>query len=98
MLATPTNVVATPLAGGQIQLTWDDNSAHEDSYDVEVADANGAWTLPIVLPAGSTSYIATQGPYGALEPGLQYRFSVRALVGMGGISGRGISSLVTALV
>ena len=97
MLATPTNVVATPRAGGQIQLSWDDDSAGEDSYDVEVAGPNGVWTLPTVLAAGTTSYIATQGPYGALEPGLQYRFSIRALVGMGGASARGISPTVTAI-
>ena len=37
------------------------------------------------------------GPYGALQPGLQYRFSIRALVGMGGASARGISGTVTVL-
>lgn len=95
MLATPTNVVATPLAGGQIRITWDDNSSNEDSYDVEVAGPSGVWTLPTVLSSGTTSYVATQGPYGALEPGLQYRFSVRALVGIGGASARGISQIVT---
>jgi hypothetical protein len=95
LLGRPMNVNATPLPDGTIQLTWDDDSVHEDSYDVEVAGPSGVWTLPIVLPAGTTSYLATQGPYGALEPGLQYRFSVRALVGMGGASARGISGTVT---
>jgi hypothetical protein len=97
MLGRPLNVVATPLPDGMIQLNWVDASANEDSYDVEVAGPSGVWTLPIVLPAGTTSYLATQGPYGTLEPGLQYRFSVRALVGMGGASARGISGIITAL-
>jgi len=57
----------------------------------------GAWTLPITLPAGSNSYLVTDGPFGMPQAGLQYRFSVRALIFAGGASSRGTSPTVTAL-
>jgi hypothetical protein len=97
LLATPTNVVATALPGGQFQLTWDDVSTSETNYVIEVAQGTGAWTLPITLPAGTTSYTITDGPYGVPQAGLQYRFSVRALVFAGGASSRGVCGFVTAL-
>jgi hypothetical protein len=97
LLATPTNVVATALPGGQFQLTWDDVSTSETNYVVEVAQEAGAWTLPLTLPAGSNSCIITEGPYGVPQAGLHYRFSVRALIFAGGASSRGVSSAVAAL-
>jgi hypothetical protein len=97
LLATPTNVIATALPGGQFQLTWDDVSTSETNYVVEVAQEASAWTLPVPLPAGSNSCIITDGPYGVPQAGLHYRFSVRAFIFAGGASSRGVSSAVTAL-
>jgi hypothetical protein len=97
LLATPTNVIAMALPGGQFQLTWDDVSNAETNYVVEIAQEAGAWTLPITLPAESNSYLITDGPYGVPQAGLQFRFSVRSLIFAGGASSRGISAAVTAL-
>ena len=89
LLSTPTRVLVTPLPSGQFQLTWDDVSNDETNLRRRDRQAAGAWTLPITLPAGSNSYLITDGPYGVPQAGLQYRFSVRSLIFAGGASSRG---------
>lgn len=49
LVATPTTLVALPLAGGQVGLAWNDNATNEASYQVERAANGGAWATVATL-------------------------------------------------
>jgi len=55
-LATPTNLVASYVAGTGISLTWLDNSFAETSYVVERSENGGLFASLVSLGVGSTSY------------------------------------------
>lgn len=72
--ATPGDTAATPLSSTAIRVTWTDNAANEDSYELQSStDAGSSWTT-ISLPANTTDYEAT-----GLVPATQYWFRVRAV-------------------
>jgi hypothetical protein len=54
--ANPTNLVAKAADGQSINLTWKDNSAVEDGYEVSRLDAAGTWADLAVLPPNAVSY------------------------------------------
>jgi fibronectin type 3 domain-containing protein len=70
----PTNLVATPISGVQINLTWVDNANNEAGYDIEEsADGGNTWTHVTNASANSSAYAV-----GGLQPGTAYSFRVRA--------------------
>lgn len=71
--ATPTNVRANNVSSSQVQLSWADNSAVEDGYQVSRSDAGGAWVLVATLSPNSVAYSDV-----GLAPG-SYGYRVRAL-------------------
>jgi hypothetical protein len=68
----PTNLTAKAVDAQTIDLTWVDNSAFEDSYEVQRCCQAG-WIVVATLPANATTY---------RDPGLvtnaQYYYQVRA--------------------
>lgn len=68
--AAPTNLVAKPLSDLSVELTWADNSAFEDGY--EVVRATDTQVI-VELPAGSTGYRDT-----GLSGNMTYNYHVRA--------------------
>jgi hypothetical protein len=56
----PTNLVATPVSGSEVDLTWTDNATNETSYTVQRAPDNngvaGAYATIATLGANATSY------------------------------------------
>ena len=67
--AALTNLAATVIGGGAIELTWTDNSAVEDGYEVsyghfgcESEGNTNEWPMA-VLPANSTSFLTGPATY-----------------------------------
>jgi fibronectin type 3 domain-containing protein len=54
--ANPTNLVAKAVDRQSITLTWTDNSAFEDGYNVSRLDAAGVWTDIATLAPNAASY------------------------------------------
>ena len=76
-LRAPSALVATELAGGQIQLTWQDNATAETGYRVLARDAAVAAATPQAISAdlpANTSSFAVAG----LLPGVGYDLLVEA--------------------
>jgi Matrixin/Fibronectin type III domain len=69
--AAPSHLVATPLSPTAVALTWQDNSADEASFRVEVAGFGG-FSEVAVLAADVTGYTVT-----GLDPAALYLFRVR---------------------
>lgn len=67
----PTDLAGSGESGGKVNLTWTDNSGHEDGYEVYVDDV-----LEDTTAADATSYQVT-----GLTDGVEYDFKVRAKVG-----------------
>ncbi len=79
--AAPTNLVATPVESGTIELTWTDNSGVEDGYDVEKLinycdydQCYSYWASIATLGPNATSYRDT-----GLSPGEFATYFVQAL-------------------
>lgn len=72
--AVPMGLSAKATANQTINLTWTDNSAVEDGYEVSRYYYGGSWTVVATLPANATSYLDN-----ALTLDLRYTYQVRAL-------------------
>ena len=70
--AAPTNLAATPVDAQTIDLTWVDNSAFEDGYEVQRCCQTG-WIVVASLPANATTYRDA-----GLVTNAQYYYLVRA--------------------
>jgi len=76
--AAPDNVIATPLASGPVQLTWNDAAADEEGYRIERRPSGGQWeTLGEVGP-NSHSFADLTG-----DSGQAYEYRVLTLHGGG---------------
>lgn len=60
----PTNLVATGVSQSQIDLSWDDNSANETGFRVEVSTDGVSFSTLSNRPANATSYSHTGLPAG----------------------------------
>jgi Bacterial Ig domain len=75
-ISSPTNLVATPISGTEIDLTWEDNSNNEDAFPIERAtSADGPWSEIAIVGANVTSYADT-----GVQPETSYFYRVRACV------------------
>ena len=70
--AAPTNLTATAIDAQTIDLTWVDNSAFEDGYEVQRCCQTG-WIVVASLPANATAYRDA-----GLVTNAQYYYLVRA--------------------
>jgi hypothetical protein len=77
-LAAPRRLTARPSSRTTVVLTWRDRAVGEQGYGVEMQGRGGAWSAVKSLAANSTT-TAVRG----LQPGVTYRFRVRALGGAG---------------
>jgi hypothetical protein len=60
--AAPTNLVATAVSVGQIDLAWADNSSNETGFKVYRSTDGVAFSLKVTTAAGVTSYSDTGRP------------------------------------
>ncbi len=74
--AAPSNLVATPLSGTEIRLTWTENATNETGYSVERSTDGATWSAIANLGANSTSYADT-----GVTAGVTYSYRVRAFNG-----------------
>ena len=71
-LVPPSNFTAV-LSGGQVTLSWTDNTSNEDSFLIDRAVGNNPFILFKVVGANVISYVDTN-----LSPGTTYTYRVRA--------------------
>ena len=74
--------MASALSASEIRLTWNDNSANEDSFDIERCDGKGKCRVFNVIAtqgANSITYVDID-----LAAGSQYTYRVRAVNEIGG--------------
>lgn len=71
---SPTNLTATPVSSGQINLAWTDRSTNETGFKIERATSlTGTWTQIATVGANVTSYSNT-----GLTGGTTYYYRVRS--------------------
>jgi hypothetical protein len=88
--AAPTNLVAKSVDGQTIDLTWTDNSAFEDGYEVQRCCQAG-WIVVASLPANTASYRDA-----GLIANTQYYYLVRAKKDQGFSAYSNYASAITA--
>ena len=86
----PTNLVAKAVDGQTIDLTWTDNSAFEDGYEVQRCCQTG-WIVVASLPANAVSYRDA-----GLISNAQYSYTVRAKKDLGFSAYSNYASAITA--
>ena len=80
--AAPTGLTATLLTGRRAQLQWTDNATTETQFIVQRAIGFGAFTQIATVPALTGTGTVTYTDSG-LNPGVTYRYRVRAGNGAG---------------
>jgi len=58
-LTAPSNLTATPISASRINLSWTDNSAHEDKFIIERSTNGSSWSLIDSVNTGTTTYSNT---------------------------------------
>jgi len=87
----PTDLIATALADGSVNLTWADISAVEDGYEVQRAsEGAGGMSVIATLPANTTAYRDAGVADGA------YGYAVRATKDGGTSAGSNFVQVVVA--
>jgi hypothetical protein len=77
--AAPSDLVATPVSGERIDLTWTDNSTDETGFRIErKTEPSGTFALIATVGANVTKYYNT-----GLQPGTTYTYRTRAFNGVG---------------
>jgi hypothetical protein len=75
----PSNLVATPVSGDRIDLTWTDNSSDETGFRIErKTEPSGTYAVIATVGANVTKYYNT-----GLQPGTTYTYRIRAYNGVG---------------
>jgi hypothetical protein len=72
----PSNLVATTVSSGRIDLTWQDNSGDETGFRIERKTGTGSYSQIATVVAGVTSYSST-----GLSASTTYYYRVRAYKG-----------------
>ena len=76
-LPAPSNLGATPLGGGKVQLTWQDNSQGEIWFTVQQkTPGSSTWNTVVTTAPNATSYTVALGPVA----GQTYQFRVFSAV------------------
>src|SRR5262245_13299311 len=72
--AAPSNLTAAPMGGG-VHLTWQDNAADEDGFDIErkIAQGNAGFAMLDSVPFDSAVYHDS-----AVAEGTTYAYRIRA--------------------
>jgi FtsP/CotA-like multicopper oxidase with cupredoxin domain len=94
LVATPTTLVAVPLAGPAVGLAWNDNATNETGYQVERSANGGAWTAIANLGAiagPNASYTDS-----TVTRGTDYQYRVSAVNGNDRATSNVASSYVIA--
>ncbi|MBI4835102.1 MAG: fibronectin type III domain-containing protein [Planctomycetes bacterium] len=73
LLATPSNLVATPISLSQIDIKWQDNSKSEDGFIIERKLCYGKFEKIATVPSNATSYSDT-----GLQEDTPYFYRVKA--------------------
>jgi VCBS repeat-containing protein len=76
--AAPSDLIATALSVGQIQLTWSDNATDEYGFYIERSEGNGNWSLIDTVGADTTAYVDA-----SVFPSADYYYRVQAYNGSG---------------
>ncbi|HEX6865141.1 MAG TPA: fibronectin type III domain-containing protein [Thermoanaerobaculia bacterium] len=71
--ASPSGVSASVLSRTEIEVSWDDNSANEANFILQMRTGNGSFRQIKSLPANTTAVRVT-----GLKPGTRYSFRLRA--------------------
>jgi hypothetical protein len=75
-LSAPSSLTAAPMGGG-VHLTWQDNAANEDAFEIERSDGNSTFGKLDSVPFDSASYHDS-----AVTFGITYTYRVRARLAM----------------
>jgi hypothetical protein len=75
-IAAPANLVADPVDGGALALSWDDKSTNEDGFKLERKTAGHSYELLVSLPAGTETYDDSSA-----VPGTEYVYRLKAFKG-----------------
>ncbi len=79
-LAAPTQLTAVAVSPTEVDLTWDDNSAHEEGYEIEWGIVGGNWNGTAFVGADVTQFAVKTDDLGhPLKPGTVYQFRVGAI-------------------
>ena len=74
--AAPTSLTATIASGGEVDLTWVDNSVIATRYSIQQLMSGGACKIQTGGPQATSATLT--GPFG---PGVAYSFQVEAYTG-----------------
>jgi alpha-tubulin suppressor-like RCC1 family protein len=74
MINAPSNLSATVISSSQINLSWQDNSNNEDSFEIYLSIDGITYTLRATVGAGTASYSDS-----GLAAGTTYYYRVRAM-------------------
>lgn len=72
--AAPSNVQAMGTSSSDILVTWNDNSANEDGFEIERSPDGSSWSSLTTVGANTTSHTD-----GGLAPSSTWHYRVRAL-------------------
>ncbi len=73
MLEAPTNLVATNIAIGSVELTWTDNSTEETGFSIERMGPGGTWDI-----IGTVGVDVEVYPDETVQPNTEYKYRVQA--------------------
>lgn len=90
--AAPSNLLATAVSGGQINLTWTDNASNENGFFIESCAGAGCTNFSQVAQAATN---ATTYAHVGLATGTTYRYRVRSFNGNGNSSYSNVSEAST---
>jgi transcriptional regulator CtsR len=74
----PSTLSATPVSSSQIDLGWQDNSADETGFKIEMRTGSGSYSQITTVATGVTNYSSN-----GLSAGTTYYYRVRAYSGAG---------------
>jgi titin len=86
----PTNLTATAVSSGQVNLAWTDNASNEDGFRIERSTDGVTFTEVTTVAANAVSYADT-----SVSPAATYYYRVRAYNSAGDSDYTNVSSATT---